>query len=280
MVLGQDLASVIYAYLTNSDLIFTDLEAPNEFEFLPPDFNTSLFDLPKIEIKIRSCNGQVSFGYPKVELWNHLLFVLSASGRLPFGTTPVNIEKSDDVLFVKTKSNKYSMSFSEIQTFTNRHNGNEVYDWFDARSCGPHDLEYFKQEHNFVKEMFFYPSSRLGTPSSVKDVLVISHMDDKQLSDFSFSPTMVRLKAVHVMDSLGIRGKKNGRNPNYPRTGDTHLYLNIKLEHRKRQVKKIKTNNNEYNIVQDFLKKEKHYNANSYLWQLNKKLFEEDLLIK
>ena len=88
------------------------------------------------------------------------------------------------------------------------------------------------------------------------------------------------MKTIHMMKSLGIKGKKNGRNPSYPDRGAPHFYLTIKLEHHERQTRSIKTNNNEYNMVRDFLKKEKHNNANSYLWQLNKNLFAEDLLIK
>ena len=107
LVIGTDLAALIYAYLNNYTFIFKEVIEPTPFQFLPLDFPLHLFNHDKVEINMTSLDGTAKFGTPKLELWNRLVFVMSCSGLLPFGLKDITIREENDVAMVKTKSRNY-----------------------------------------------------------------------------------------------------------------------------------------------------------------------------
>ena len=278
LVIGTDLAALIYAYLNNYTFIFKEVIEPTPFEFLPLDFPTHLFNHDKVEIEMESLDGSIKFGTPKLELWNRLVFVMSASGLLPFGLKVTTIREEEDLVVVKTNSRNYYYEVGEVIKIKNTFHKYKVFDWISVRSCGENHLQYVDTGDTFVAELFFYPSQRPGAKQRDNDILVISNLTEGQIGIFDYGETITRIRTKIVLQEMGIRGPRNGKNPAYPRSPERYKYAPIKLEHYYREVRRNKTNNSELDIVETFLKKDKTLPDHTYLYKFNRRVSQRSLL--
>ena len=281
LVIGSDLSSLIYAYLNDNTLIFKEIVPPTAFEFLPLDFPLQLFNHEPTTKELKTIDGTIQIGTPKIELWNRLVFVMSSAGKLPFGLKEITIRQTGDTtLTVKTKSRNYDYEADDIIKIKNTHSKHKVYDWINIRSIGETDLEYIKTGDDFASEIYIYPSARKGAKQNDKDLLTISNLTDKQLEMFDFGETMSRIRIKIILSDLGIKGPRNGKNPTYPRSPEMYKYAPIKLEHSLREIRKNKTNNSEEEIVQSFLEQQKDLQEDSYLYRFSRRVSQGSLLIK
>ena len=280
LVIGTDLAALIYAYLNNYTFIFKEIVHPTPFEFLPLDFPLNLFNHDKIEIEMTSLDGVVKFGTPKIELWNRLVFVMSSAGLLPFGLKEVTVREEDDLVVVKTKSRNYYCEAAEVIKIKNTFHRYTAFDWINVRSCGENHLQYVSTDDKFVSEVFFYPSERHGAKQGDNDIAIISSLSETQLQLFDYSETMTRIRVKVLLHELGIKGPRNGKNPTYPRSPERYKYAPIKLEHDHREIRRTKTNNSELDIVQDFLQEQKELPEDTYLYKFNRRVSQRSLLRK
>jgi hypothetical protein len=177
---------------------------------------------------------------------------MSLSGNL---LTPHDVESltiKDDRLdiFSGRPTRKYSFSFQNL-IFFNTHGLRNieyeyleekefvVYDWINIRGGCKHEYDILESKDDFVRRIFFYPSDRIDGNNNFKDAVAISHLNEDQLADYNFSDTMARFKVKKIMKDAGIRGPKNGLNPNYPdRSPEKYKFRPIKVEYFGRQIKK------------------------------------------
>jgi hypothetical protein len=61
--------------------------------------------------------------------------------------------------------------------------------------------------------MWFYPSDRIDGATKVKDACLVSFLSQDDLTNFDYSETMARFKAVSEMESRGMKGVFNGYSP-------------------------------------------------------------------
>jgi len=277
LVIGTDLSALIYSYLNNHTFVFERVDSPTQFEFLPVDFPTHLFYHTSNSRQIKSLDGMIQLGVPKIELWNRLLFTMSASGLLPFGTKETTVRHRDNLVSIKTKSRNYQYEVDDVQKIKNSYHKVKVYDWISVRSCGPIDIEYLNTGDDFITELFFYPSERNGAHKTVLDAMAISQLTPTQLQSFDYGETMSRLKIRSLLKNMGIKGPRNGKNPTYPRSPEKYKYAPIKLEHNYREIRKNKVNNSEQEIVQQYLNEKKQLPEDSYLHRFNRRISEERL---
>ena len=203
---------------------------------------------------------------------------MSSAGKLPFGLKEITIRQTGDTtLTVKTKSRNYDYEADDIIKIKNTHSKHKVYDWINIRSIGETDLEYIKTGDDFASEIYIYPSTRKGAKQNDKDLLTISNLTDKQLELFDFGETMSRIRIKIILSDLGIKGPRNGKNPTYPRSPEKYKYAPIKLEHNYREIRAIKTNNSEQDIVDKFLKENKLLPEDSYLYRFSERVSSERL---
>jgi hypothetical protein len=278
LVIGSDLAALMYAYLNDYTFVFDKVIPPTPFEFLPIDFPVYLFNHDPIKIEMQSIEGPVHFGTPKIELWSRLIFIMSAAGRLPFGTKDVTIRQKEKSVTIKTKSRNYYYEVGEVKKIKNTHSRFQAFDWIDVRSCGENNLEYVKTKENFISEIFFYPSQRHGTHKTTFDILAISDLTAGELEKFDYCETMARIRVRGALANLGIKGPRNGKNPTYPRSPEKYKYAPIKLEHNHREIRAIKTNNSEQDIVNQFLKENNSLSEDSYLYRFSRRISNGSLL--
>lgn len=166
----------------------------------------------------------------------------------------------------------YEYQFNNLYDFTIFNDTKKKYkviDYINVRSCGSHDLRELKTKSNFVKEIYFYPSQRANSSKGfslsthnyetiVKDVIIVSYLNKKEIEQEEYSPIYSRLRLKEIMEEVGIRGKKCGT-----RNNGKVIHASIKLEFAKREVVEIEQQRNYYYTE----------SKNSYLNKLFKYLY-------
>ena len=154
IVIGSSLESVLFASKNNCMLILNKLSPPEIFET------------------------------KELDDWNHLVFLLSMAGRIPFSDKVASIRVLQD----EKKLKVYTTRERVVQL-----NCNEV-----------------------VNEIVFYKSPRIDGDHDYKDLVTISYLTDEQIKDHSYSELMVLYKTKDIMKSYGIKGPRNGRDTANP----------------------------------------------------------------
>ena len=84
VVIGASLESLSFAFMNNLPVIFTELQKPFQFDFFDPSLDLSIFNFKNISTQMSSGEETIEVGSKKVSLYEHLLFVLSLAGQVPF----------------------------------------------------------------------------------------------------------------------------------------------------------------------------------------------------
>jgi|TARA_R100000008_G_C3580517_1_gene168184 hypothetical protein len=253
VAVGNTLSSVLYCFYTQTPLIFAEKAKIHPFEFF--DINMD-FGLLKMEPKSYQLNGigeqQFVFGVSKQQTHNKLLSLLSLSGLVPFSDLAKSINVQKDNLVVTTTGNrKFKIEYNELIVFDdkkvsglpplisqNKEQKVQVLDWFEINIGSSTTIDYLGTNDDFVKDIFFYSSQRPATQSDKKDLLSISYLThDEAVHDYQYSDTYARFKIIKCMKEAGIKGLRNGKNPNYPeRSPEPYKWLSPKISLMKREI--------------------------------------------
>ena len=189
------------------------------------------------------------FGDTKREVMERLGTSLSLAGLLPFGGNVESIRIiSENTLETYFQTRKVKVKFSELIIFdetgiqslpkvakrvTKEY---KVYDWLFAKQGKKHEHRFLKTDDDFVREVIFHPSFKVGSQKEWYDPVAISYMNEEQLHDVNYGENLVRLKVTAMMKEAGIRGAANGYDTRKP---DRRLYYAVKLEHNRRDIEVI-----------------------------------------
>lgn len=181
----------------------------------------------------------------KSKRWYQLTFDLGIRGLLPIPSDVETVRIEDNTAYVTTEFYKMiKIHFTELYVFDlELVRGLEVeekvydyvvYDWFNIRRGAKQASCKIYTPNNFVKELVFYPSLRKdGNDGSFKDCYTKSYIAASALQEFEYSETAARFAALKLIKDNGLRGPKRS-------LGDTEHYLNLLLEHDKRELHKNK----------------------------------------
>ena len=249
IVIGSRLNAVIYAYLNNYTLLLNKYEPPLPFELFPHNTDLSAFGVDKAEIDLVTPEGIKKFGNPKSELWKRLCYSLSLSGLMPLSNNASSMRVEGDLLKVYVSNTKMiKLKFSQLNIFDGDNIEGlidysddtlyQVIDWIDVRSGMVHKYDRIETTSSFVNCIHFYPSERIEGNHDKKDLVAVSYLTKEQLNDINYSDTYVRFKTRNIMKELGVRGKRNGKNPNYPHSSKApYRYVSLTLENNKREIR-------------------------------------------
>jgi hypothetical protein len=246
LIIGNDLSALLYAYINNIPAIYTDPKVYHFFEAF--DVETKAGQIAaNIETQVlRVPHGTEPAGISKQIVWARLIYLLSLSGLLPLSDKARTIRIEDEnTLRVSTEYSRFvKFKFGELLVF---HDDNieglptrkqeakyEVLDWMSVKSGTVHAFDKIETKSDFVRCVYFYPSSRIDGNHDFKDLVAISYLSEAQLQDFNYSDTYARFKIEDLMRTHGIRGKKNGRQSKDP---SSSRHLAIKVEATKRELK-------------------------------------------
>lgn len=196
--------------------------------------------------------------------WGKLVFALSLSGLIPCssGVTNLRVEEGNALKAITQNSRLIKFRFDKLRVFDDQgveglpvpvreEQQYRVLDWINVKSGMTHEHDVLKSTDDFVKELYFYPSSRDGMSEDKKDAVAISFLDKKQLSKFEYSDTYARFKVLDMMKKAGIRGARNGRDSRNP---EKYKYYALKAETAHREIQKVKMDlyNDTESIIFDY----------------------------
>ena len=260
IVIGGSLEAFIYAFVHNLPVLYTNLKPSFEYDYLQPGaVLTNLYKLPS-HTSLRTASGTLSFGPPKSEVWQKLLFLLSLAGRILYGNTVLSLRIEGNQLALSCdRARRKIVEFEKLIIFNDENitglpplekqttYKNIIYDWVNIKSGGKHEYDLLQYEDDFVNRVHFYPSERNDNVTN-KDLVCVSYLTDEQLADFSYSDTYVKFKLLGLFKELGIRGARNGRDVKRP---GYYKYYAVKLEPANRQV--VRQIKNEYEYDERFV---------------------------
>tara|TARA_Y100000296_G_C5176386_1_gene260365 strand:- start:3013 stop:3924 length:912 start_codon:yes stop_codon:yes gene_type:complete len=231
IVIGATLSSVLYSLYQGIPIIFVEHREDHPFDFFEPSVDLSLLKIEPAKYELCTANDQsVTFGIPKQKAYDNVLSILSIGALVPFSDLAKSIWIEDGHIRVVTKGNKtFLVEYNELFIFDDTGINNLpipididsgkrcVLDWFDVNYGCTHDIDYHETGDEFVKEIFFYNSPERNSRPDRKDLVSISYLTEEQARyDYQYSDTYARFKVLKHMKEAGIRGPKNGKNPNYP----------------------------------------------------------------
>ena len=205
IVIGGTLESLVYAYSQQLPVIYAVKKIPFQFDEVKHK-NLKYFGLDP-DVKHR-----------KSEIWARTNFFLGLAGLLPMSDNVSSIRIKNSQLSVITKRYRnIKFNFNKLVVFDDEEiyglpsikkeirEKNRVFDWINVRSGCSHNLLRLQSDEQFVNEVIFYPTDRSNN-RSLKDLVAISYLSDKQLHDFEYSDTMAKFKVTDMMKKAGIKG--------------------------------------------------------------------------
>ena len=227
IVVGGSLTAVLYAFINNYPLVFTESIQPFRFDYFEPKQSFECLKIPQATKTLLTFNGERIVGVSKVMLWERLLFLMALDGKVLTSGITSHLRCDIDRIVA---SNDYSKIgewlFDECHYFDDQNSHGFVskkdlaepeylcYDWVAFNRGGKHDIDFFSTDDKFVQHVWFYSSDRIDGSTPVKDACVVSQLTQAELLDFDYSETMARFKLVHEMEARGMKGKFNGYGPN------------------------------------------------------------------
>ena len=151
-----------------------------------------------------------------------------------------------------------------------------VYDWINVRRGLKHEWDWIDWlgSSDFVSHIFFYPTERIVGDQVYKDACAISYLTEEMIEHFDYSDINARFKVLYMMKQAGIKGPRNGYDPN----DKTKIkYRGVRIETSHREVELLNppiyesTNNIEFNYsaFNDII--EKNQLRESYVAELYKR---------
>lgn len=264
VVIGTGLNAVFYSFFNSVPLVLNDGSKPFFFEFFQVNELLDKIHLEPYNFKLRGFANDKVMGAAKLPAWERIVFVLSLSGLLPSNNnvSSIRVSDSNELRVITFKDSKpIKIKFNKLRIFNDKNifglgtpkDENQehlVIDWMSVKSGMVHEYDYLKTEDDFVKEIYFYPSVRFDGANKRKDAVALSFLDEEQLLNVDYSDTIARFKVTSLMKGAGIRGARNGRDPDRP---GKYKFYSIKVESSQREVRPLKMNiyENTENIIFD-----------------------------
>tara|TARA_B100000212_G_scaffold342097_1_gene327578 strand:+ start:2300 stop:3175 length:876 start_codon:yes stop_codon:yes gene_type:complete len=225
IVIGSDLRAMLFAFMNGYPIFFTEARKPHEFESLKLTHDLSFLDIDNEPSVYKSFNSEYSFGQKQVLAWEKIFFLLSFEGLVPLSNICDSIRYDGNTLTCATEYAKLCeikfdkcFYFGDNRTYklvTERNIKNARYKVFDTigfNTGGKHEIDYYRSDDNFVREVWFYSSYRICGDTGVKDACVLSILTSEQLNDPSYTQTITNFKLLDVLGKNGLKGRVYGYN--------------------------------------------------------------------
>lgn len=248
LVIGNSLEAVSYSYLNEKPIILNSIKKPYFFEFFEKGSCLEKYTTEVNEYELEAPHGVKTVGASKLEVWEKLVFYLSLAGLVPLADKVFSIRiEEDNLLKITTNNSRMAkIKFNKLRIFDTENisgfssleeNGTyKVVDWVNVRSGMKHNYDYLETGDEFIKEIYFYPSERVGGGENDerKDLVAVSYLSKKQIDNFEYSDTYAKFKILSLMREAGIKGARNGKRHDDP---NKYAYYSVKIEPSHREVR-------------------------------------------
>ena len=227
LVVGCSFEAVLFAFVNNYPIIYSDYNPPFRFDYLDHNIDLSSVKLENRPSIVKTDTEGVTVGIPKTLLWERMLFLLSLDSKAPLSNLCHSLRRIDNKIICSNEYSKIAeFTFNTCHYFHDKNASGFVsektlasdkyicYDWIAINRGGKQEIDLLETDDNFTKEMWFYPSDRIDGRTAIKDVCVVSLLTEEELEDFNYSETMARFKLLHEMQARGLKGPSNGYGPN------------------------------------------------------------------
>lgn len=202
-MIGSDLESAVYAFLSNAFYLPTCLLGP-------------LFYKNSSPLYLGSNRGDYS--------WSRIMTIMGLESRLLNYPNLKSIRLEEDTIKISSPTGVKRYKFGSCKVFdttlinlTNeilehRPSIYRVYDDFEISGLGG-KRKYIQPkvtDEELATEIHYYISSRVHGAKYITDCVVESNLTRNQLNDFNYSDTMVRFSIARHLESIGIKGKLCG----------------------------------------------------------------------
>jgi hypothetical protein len=234
-------------------MIYVKRRKVHPFEFFKPGTDLSLLKIEPLRYDLKmSDEGVAVFGPSKRQVYEKIMVLLSLSGLVPFSNLAKSVHIEKKHLKIITERNKiYEVAYEELIVFDdtnisglssilkdNKGEKTQVLDWFEINQGSGTKLDYIQTEDDFINKIFMYESKRPDVNQKFKDLVAISHLTPHEAKyEYQNSDAYARFKVLKCMKEAGIRGQKNGKNPNYPdRSSEPFKWLSPKITFVTREI--------------------------------------------
>ena len=221
VVIGSSLSALMFAYINDCPVFFTEAEPSFRFDFLAPEYAS--IGTPSETRILKTFDQQIQVGTQKQVLWDRLLFILSLRGNVPLSSMCYKIRYDGNSMVCTNEYSKiFEATFNKCHFFGDKNTEGFVrkntldehsylcYDHIAFNSGGKHEIDFIYTDDDFVSEIWFYSSDRIDGNTPVRDACTVSKLTESQLRDFDYSETMARFKVLKIMKDNGMRGKLSG----------------------------------------------------------------------
>jgi len=253
IALGCSLSSALYCFYNQIPMIYVERRKIHPFEFFKPNTDLSLLKIEPLRYDLKmSDEGVAVFGPSKQQVYEKIMVLLSLSGLVPFSNLAKSAHIDKKHLKIITEHNRvYKVEYDELIVFDdtkisglssilkdNKNQKTQILDWFEINQGSGTKLDYIQTEGDFINQIFLYESKRPDVNQQFKDLVAISRLtSDEAKYEYQNSDTYARFKVLRCMKEAGIRGPKNGKNPNYPeRSQEPFKWLSPKITFVKREI--------------------------------------------
>ncbi len=252
LIFGGSLESLLYAFVTETPIVISNPIIPFELETMDYDGDFKFLGYENVREIYKS------------EMWDRLSFILSMAGLVMMPNTIKNVRTEGKRLIFATEGNtRTTINYKTLISFDKENKEfYHVYDWFDIKSGSKISLEKISDSEDFVKEIYFYRSRRIGQTANRKDLVCYSKINKESLHEYDRSESFCRLKTIDMMKNAGLRGRPNGYNAR-----GTPLYYAIKIDHTHREIIKDYKPKHSFKAILSRRKNE------GDVWNLARKLF-------
>lgn len=248
LIIGGSLNALLCSYTTETPIIIDEIRKPFELEIIENKFDFIGFHE----------ESQLT-----VDVWERLYYLVSMGGLLMNPLTVQSWRQDEkNVTFITPNNKKIVIRGEKITTFDVKKDSACVYDWFDIKSGGKHDIDSLEDKNsNFVQKVLFFYSKRANVQAT-KDAVSLSYLPSEKIEEIKYAEGASRLKTLKMMKEAGMRGTKNG----FYAPGKRRYHA-LKIEHSYRE---IIYNYKYYKTIDEILKL---YKKEGRLWNLTKNLF-------
>lgn len=251
VVIGSGVEAVSFAHRNNFHFIFNEVSPPYPWEREPAG-ESGAFNLT-------TPNSTIQVGEYKLEKFEELVIDMGLRGFSPFPSRENRIRIEDEYINVPTETAKlFKIHYKRLHIFNSRNikgiercieedkpQINWVSDWYDLRSGGNTKLDLIKNDSDFIKYLYFYPSRRVdnnytkygemvGNP--YKDLIAVSCLSEQEMTKDIYDCPVATLIVKRILKQHGFRGHSNGTRKD--KDGNIiRNYLSVNIEHTDRLVR-------------------------------------------
>jgi len=209
VVVGSGLAAIFYSYINQLPLIFKEQNPPHFYERFEADFPLDKILLTNFNESLDTPDGRIEVGTLKLQVYNRLLFILGASGLMPFSDKINKIRLDNNLLKIITKRARSAfIKYNKLRIFDARglegvsqtkknKKKRRVHDWFKIKTQ-EHNFDLINVGDEFINKIYFVKEQ------NTKKALVVSNLSEKELLSFDYSivPMKYKLKEIFIKNNI------------------------------------------------------------------------------